>query len=305
LLRGNAPVLLQNCRNQTQDLSTHNVVGISKKAHSMTDESKYIIIPGEETPVELMKEFPSRSVTMVGLRHDREPRHCGSGTLVRLEDQHYLLTAAHCAHALAKCEEIGLPIRRDKHPFILPVIDPIYIGQPESEEWGPDLAFLSIPSVKASHLLSYTNYLFYDLGRYKDEMLEGEPEVENALWVVTGAPACISNLEDPKNLVFTKMTYAGGVMPPITRGNFDYIEIRAALELEAVPSNFKGMSGGGLWHTKVGRKKDGTFVTLGGPKLEGCAFYETRPQGEYVYIRCHGRRSIYEHGVSRLLEMKR
>lgn len=39
----------------------------------MSDESKYTIIPGEQTPVELMKEFPSCSVTMVGLRHNREP----------------------------------------------------------------------------------------------------------------------------------------------------------------------------------------------------------------------------------------
>lgn len=252
-----------------------------------------------------MKEFPSSSITLTGLGHDRAPVHCGSGTLIQLEDQYYILTAAHCAQALAKCDEIGLPIRRDKHPFILPVIGPIYIGEWESEEWGPDLAFVPIPPVKARDIINYTNFLFYNLCKYRDEMLGGEPEVENALWVVIGTPAYLSNLENSRNLAFTKMTYAGGAMSPVTRGDFDYIEIRAALDLKEVPPNFKGMSGGGLWHTKVGRKKDGTFVTLGKPKLEGCAFYETQPQGEYVYIRCHGRRSIYEHGVSKLLEMKK
>lgn len=271
----------------------------------MTDQSKYIVIPGDQTPVELMKEFPSCSVTIAGLRQSRDPAHCGSGTLVQLEDQYYILTAAHCADVLVECDEIGLPIRRDKRPFILPVIEPIYIGEWKSIEWGPDLAFLPIPQVKARDIINYTKYLFYNLGRYRDEMLGGEPEIENALWVVIGAPACISNLEDPRNMEFKKMTYAGGAMPLVTREGFDYIEIRADLDLKEVPPDFGGVSGGGLWHTEVGRKQDGTFVTMGKPKLEGCAFLQTLPQGKYRYIRCHGRRSIYEHGVSKLLDMRK
>lgn len=101
------------------------------------------------------------------------------------------------------------------------------------------------------------------------------------------------------------MTYSGTVMPPVTKGNFDYIEIRANLNLKEVPPDFKGMSGGGVWRTKIGRKKDGTFKPLDKPRLEGCAFYETGPQGEYVYIRCHGRQSIYKRGVAKLLKAKR
>lgn len=271
----------------------------------MNDKSKYTVTPVDVTMVELMKEFPSRSVTMAGLKYGREPRPCGSGTLVSLENQYYILTAAHCAEELVKWEEVGLPIRRDKQPFTFPVVEPIYIGKREEDEWGPDLAFLPIPVVKAHDIINYTNFLFYDLGRYRDELLQGEPDVESDLWVVIGAPACISNLEDPKNLVFTKMTYSGTVMPPVTRGGFDYIDIRASLALKKVPRDFRGMSGGGVWRTEVGRKRDGTFKPLDKPRLEGCAFYQTSLQGEYVYIRCHGRRSIYEHGVSRLLEIKR
>lgn len=270
----------------------------------MINESSYINIPGDQIPVELMKEFPSYSVTLVGLRRNSSPAHCGSGTLVRLEDQHFILTAAHCAQALTKYDEIGLPIRRDKYPFILPVIEPIYIGERQSDEWGPDLAFLPIPHVKARDISNISNNLFYNLDRYREEMLGGEPKVGYGLWVVIGAPAFASNLEDSTKLEFTKMTYSGGAMPPITRGDYDYIEIRAALDRKEVPPSFKGVSGGGLWHTEIGRKKDGTFIAMGKPKLEGCAFYETPPQDEYVYIRCHGRRSIYKHGVSKLTGMQ-
>jgi hypothetical protein len=252
-----------------------------------------------------MKEFPSYSVTLVGLRSNSAPAHCGSGTLVRLEDQHFILTAAHCAKELAKCDEIGLPILRDRHPFVLPIMESIYIGERKSDEWGPDLAFLPIPQVKAHDIIDVSNRLFYNLEKYREEMLRGKPKVNYGLWVVVGTPAFTSNLEDPTILEFTKMTYSGGVMPPITRGDFDYIKIRAAIDRKEVPPNFKGVSGGGLWQTDIGRKKDGTFIAVGKPKLEGCAFYETRPQGKYVYIRCHGRRSIYEHGISKLIKMKK
>jgi hypothetical protein len=267
------------------------------------NESSYITVPGDQIPVELMKEFPSFSVTLVGLRYNGGHAHCGSGTLVKFEDRHFILTAAHCARALMKFDEIGLPIRRDKHPFTLPVLSPIYIGEWESEEWGPDLAFLPVPHIKARDINNVSNILLYDLGKYRYEMLGGEPKVGYGLWVVIGTPAYTSNLEDSTRLEFTKMTYSGGVEPPVTRGDFDYIEIRAALDRKEVPPNFKGVSGGGLWHTDIGRKKDGTFVTVGKPRLEGCAFYETSPRGEYVYIRCHGRRSIYEHGISKIMRM--
>jgi hypothetical protein len=271
----------------------------------MSKEPSYISIPGDQMPVELMKEFPSSSVTLVGLQNNNDPAHCGSGTLVKLENQYFILTAAPCARALANRGEIGLPIRRDKYPFRVPVIDPIFIGEPESDEWGPDLAFLPIPQVMARDIISISNHMFYDLGKYRNEMLSSELRAGYGLWVVIGAPASTSSLEDPTKLEFTKMTYAGGAFDSITRGAFDYLELRADIDRKEVPPNFKGVSGGGVWHTEVGRRQDGTFVALGKPKLEGCAFYETQPQGKYVYIRCHGRRSIYEHGISKLIEMKK
>jgi hypothetical protein len=270
----------------------------------VTDESRYSSIPRDQIPVELMKETPSSSVTLVGLRHNSAPIHCGSGTLVRVENQYYILTAAHCARPLDKCDEIGIPIRRDGYPFRLPVIDPIYIGEWMSEEWGPDLAFLPIPAVKARDIIDVSNKLFYNLDRYEEEMLGGEPRIEYGLWIVIGTPAFTSNIEDPKKLEFTQMNYSAGVEQPIIKDGFDYIEVRVTLDCKDVPPNFKGVSGGGLWHAEIGRKPDGSFTLIGKPRLEGCAFYETPPKGEFVYIRCHGRRSIYERGLAKLTRMQ-
>jgi len=170
-----------------------------------------------------------------------------------------------------------------------------------SEEWGPDLALLHVPPIRVGEITAVLSSLFYDLDKHAEEMLEGEPAIDKGLWTIVGTPACLSNLEDQGNLTFTKMTYSGGVESPIVRDDFDYIEVRANLGLDSVPPSFKGLSGGGLWQTDVGRKPDGALVPIGKTRLEGCAFYEIWPPGEYAYIRCHGRRSIYKHAFGSLI----
>ena len=262
----------------------------------MSSESRYSDIPRDQIPVDLMMDLPSYSVTLVGLRNENAPLHCGVGTLVRFEEHHFILTAAHCAEPLAKCDQIGLPLGR-RYYLKLPVVHPIYVGKRASDEWGPDLAFLPVPPVEARNMMDVSNRRFYNLERHAREMLRGEPQIENGLWAIVGTPTFTSNLEDPNKLEFTKMTYSVGVEPPVMRGEFDYIEARADLRMDNVPPNFKGVSGGGLWHAEVARLADGSLALIGEPKLEGCAFYETRPRGEYVYIRCHGRHSIYEHAL--------
>ncbi len=275
----------------------------------MTDESSYISIQiPDESKVELMKALPSYSVTLVGLRHNNV-LHCGSGTLVRVRDQHFILMAAHCyTGGLAKCDEIGLPIRPDRLPFKLPiklhnlsVREPIYIGEQKSEEWGPDLAFLPINPVEANNITSISNRLFYDLEKHNEEMLKDEPKINQGLWVIVGTPAFKNNLEDSENLEFTHMRYSVVVESRIIKDEFDYLEIRVPLDHKDIPPNFQGLSGGGLWQIEIRQQEDGSLIPIGKPKLEGCAFYETPPQGDYVYICCQGRQSIYKQGLAKLI----
>jgi hypothetical protein len=206
---------------------------------------------------------------LVGLGKESAPAHCGVGTLVRLRENHYILTAAHCARPLAKCGEVGIPVG-GRYYIRFPVLPPIYVGQSRSAEWGPDLAFLHVPPVKVGEITAISSSLLYDLAKNAKEMLEGEPEIDKGLWTIVGTPACLSNLEDQNNLSFTKMTYLGGVASPIIKDDFYYIEIRANLGLNTVPPSFKGLSGGGLWQTEVGRKPDGALLLIGKPRLEGC-----------------------------------
>jgi hypothetical protein len=122
--------------------------------------------------------------------------------------------------------------------------------------------------------------------------------------VVVGTPADLSKIDNATNLELAKMTYLVGVTSPSERDGFDYIHARADTRLGQVPDSFKGLSGGGLWRLELGKKADGSLISVGAPKLEGCVFYQTRREGDYVYIRCHGRKSIYDRVLSAIMHPK-
>ena len=66
-------------------------------------------------------------------------------------------------------------------------------------------------------------------------------------------------------------------------------------------TDFEGVSGGSLWQINIARDADGNWHKYGPFALEGCAFYQTGLKGERLYVRFHGRRSIYGHGLDKLL----
>lgn len=98
------------------------------------------------------------------------------------------------------------------------------------------------------------------------------------------------------------MGYKVRAMPPITRGEFDYVEIKIPLHSESALPTFQGVSGGGLWRAELMRATNGSLTIKGRHKLVGCAFYETEAKRKYRYIRCHGWRSIYDKGLRSLVE---
>lgn len=253
-----------------------------------------------EIPEALMKGLHEYSVTLFGMPLKGDPVHRGTGTLVKSGNAHFILTAGHCAEKLVEHDAIGLPIRFGGCPFIIPRLDPIYIGEKKSDEWVPDLAFLPIHHVDVDRINANTGKTFYNLERYKDEILREEPKMDNSLWAVVGTPILLSRMNNPKELELHLMAYKVKVESPITNEEFDSIDIRVALDGKHALPTFQGVSGGGLWHAELHRNAVGSVVLAGPHRLVGCAFYETEAQGEFRYIRCHGWRSIYEKGLAKL-----
>jgi hypothetical protein len=265
-----------------------------------------------DVPLNLLSRFQAYAVGLIGVRRRNGPTHggtrtsiktgdqrCGSGTLVRSNGRHFVLTAAHCARELAKWDDIGLVLTSSPSPFTIPVSSAVFIGEWASDELGPDLAFLPIPSDKLAVINDFTTKLFWNLDRHQAEMLKDNPEFGDGLWVLTGAPDVYSRVPKAHTQELRLMAYRlGSVGWPMTNGDFDYVH--APMLGQDMPNTFKGMSGGGLWRADIERHQDGSFASIGRLRLEGCAFYELPLEDRCLVIRCHGRRSIYRHALASL-----
>jgi hypothetical protein len=252
-----------------------------------------------ELPAELMDGPPMYSLTLAGIRRKLESIHCGSGTLVKAGDRHFILTASHCIKPLFESDQIGLPIRLGDRPLLIQKLPPIHVGIPACQDWGPDLAFIPLDPIDVANIHNSSNKTFYNLDIHQEEMLSGQPKIDYHLWAVVGSPFDECDFSHPPRYEFMRNTFNVAIEKTITNHDFDYLEVR--IPLTDYPSTYlQGVSGGGLWHAEVERDKFTRAVRLlTAPRLEGVAFLRTVKQEDgFPRIRFHGRRSIYQHGLS-------
>jgi len=169
----------------------------------------------------------------------------------------------------------------------------------KDKAWGPDLAFLRIHPVDKNKLDAVSHKLFYNLDRHVLN-IEKPPQLGEGIWTLVGAPKLLTKVKEPRILEMPLMAYKITVKRSLIRRSFDYIEIGVPLNSPNALKTFQGVSGGGLWHTDFSQDSSGALKRAGRHRLVGCAFYETEVKRKYRYIRCHGWRSIYEHGISKL-----
>lgn len=258
-------------------------------------------LESDEIPESVRDGIHDHSIVLFGYQnHPAMPVHSGTGTLVKSRGKSYILTAHHCAQRLMEYDRICLPVRPGGPPLIVRRLDPVYVDEPREQAWGPDLAFLPIHPIDINNLNAFSHKFFYNLDRSGPSILQDPPKPTNGIWSVLGAPVRLSKSKAPRELEIPLMAYQVTVKSPIEKYGFDYLEIRVPLDSANALPTFQGLSGGGLWHTEVGRHFDGTVSIVGSHRLVGCAFYETDAKRKYRYIRCHGWRSIYERGVLNL-----
>lgn len=252
-------------------------------------------IPHRELKAEIGPRLLDYSVNLVGLTQPSRFRHCGSGTLVRIDDRRFVLTAGHCwGIGLADCDLVGLVLHDKRHRFTMRKEPAIVVGlNPDECEWGPDLAFVPITAENVGTIASIKT--FYDLSGRRDAALASSPHPEWGLWAAVGAPAETSNLKNPTDLEFTQTVHWAAVKHQPDRGCFDYIDALVPLGAQGLPSTFGGISGGGLWQINIARdgEKWGWFT----PQLQGCVFYETPTNGGDWAIRCHGPKTVFREGI--------
>lgn len=259
----------------------------------------------EDIPNDLNQGVHDFCVVLFGYEDPiKKPRHCGTGTLVKFRDNHYILTAGHCAKELSKFDKIAIPVRKgSSHPLFIQSVPPVYVGERREDAWGPDLAFIPMAAVDVRNLNAISHdKIFYNLGRHRSEILDSRLRIADNIWALVGSPYKLSETNESEKLMRLQlMGYKARVKRPIRKDEFDYLEICVPLDSENALPTFQGLSGGSLWCAELKRGLDGSLMLNAPHKLVGCAFYETEAKRKYRYIRCHGWRSIYDKGLSLLV----
>lgn len=212
-----------------------------------------------------------------------------TGTLVSLQDSHYILTAAHVAERL-KCRStarVAITLRAlIDHRCFLQKEHMMQFGPPkpaEWNEWGPDIALLCIPTFDAKRIEAEGRGAFLNLS--KERILPLGPGKYTQCRIQMGVPAALSSYTDlHADLCLNGTILSVGDKPALEHNGFDYIDLD--FSFHPAHPHLGGVSGGGLWRLLF--YKDVATGSIESLKvLEGVAYY-----GIESTLRCHGPRSI-------------
>ena len=223
----------------------------------------------------------------------------GSGTFVRVGDIYGILTANHVAKNLDGECFLGLALLRDEdnfkiHKSFIKIID---IGIPNTNGYGPDIAFIMFNDTHRSDIARYKD--FYPLCQNRDEALSYPPPLDVGFWAACGTPQERITLEDSASsfsAAISMQLYCafGGVEREYIKDDYDYFEMDADYaKAKNVPHSFKGMSGGGLWQIPITFTDDNNII-VNRYLLSGVAFWQSNQSERKSFLRFHARKSIYE-----------
>ena len=145
-----------------------------------------------------------------------ELKPIGSGTLVRVGDRHYILTAAHVWTRVKKSEQIYFHITEGHAAFSIERnhLSAQCISESEYTEWGPDLALLKLPLADVSTMEARKSFL--NLQKQRCESQKHPSQIEKILWAVMGMVKEFSSVErrSEEHAVITNVrlnAYVGGI----------------------------------------------------------------------------------------------
>ncbi len=262
-------------------------------------------IPFKDIPQDLLEEVGADLqhyfVPILGLSLDERPdplRLIGSGTLVRIDTTHCVLTAAHVWQAAERFPAVGLSLTSYDSWFHISR-DHIVARTCSSElgAFGPDLALLELPSISVGRIKAHKTFL--NLVQQRQAFLTDPLELDLGIWAVTGMSGAESEINaqpEEKSLIANVQGRASfsGVRTKFKRDDWDYVDVSADLGLVGAPPTFGGVSGGGLWQMPLALSKTNEPSWPGRKGFHGVAYWQTWPEDNHRLIRCHGPESIFQ-----------
>jgi hypothetical protein len=185
----------------------------------------------------------------------------GSGVLASVEGRRGILTCGHVAEAYGKLSEIGLLrfVAGDQQRQILDLGETQTIIMQSEAAWsesGLDLAFTQLPPDVASSLAAKS--LFLNIENNRTRLDTGPPPHAGHFDAILGLVAEFSDTPFIERDRFISpmrgVLHSGHIM-----SQENGLLIVGALEynLDKMPEDFGGMSGGGLWRSYFAEEEDG------------------------------------------------
>jgi len=266
------------------------------------DESSPIYKRANERLSHFNIGFIKLSVRVANPKEVVEYGECaGSGTLVCLNGQEGILTAAHVLEELPSQGEIGLLLagNQPKIPtslkFNANYCRRYVIPGARSKENGPDIAFMTLPPDILSLVKAKASV--FNLDKRREQILARNFPTTHCLYCVTGIIAERTvPIKAPNPLQHAALLAGsfepGGIVPLPDYAGMDLFCFSPQVDVGYTPPfSYQGVSGGGLWKLLV--KNMGSDEQLVDCWLNGVAFYQSESANGARTITCHGPRSIY------------
>ena len=215
----------------------------------------------------------------------------GSGTLVMAGESHYILTAAHVWEFLKKANQIGITITDNiDHAFFMDVraiVPTVEVKATIWNEWGPDLIFLKIPAEYAGTIKAFKG--FYSPAVDGESVDLPKEVIENR--VLLGAPYELGTFTQSHADLRIDGCFTDPSVPPVSKGDYDFLDLVVATPSDTALKSYGGMSGGGVWRVLIYCSQVTNRIAWS-QRLIGVAFYELANIDGCRIVRCHGPQSV-------------
>ena len=235
----------------------------------------------------------------------QEDRFIGSGTFVLVDDQYGVLTAQHVAAELTPPCALGLIIKHELHRFPIDYdhLTICEIAVPDPISLRPDMAFIGVHHPDVGIIRTTKHFLNISVER--DAVLKKMLPLRAAPWFIWGVAAEFSTQEPAErgypNVVGLHSTCSATAATRETlEEGHDYIDVEVEYDKGFdIPRSFGGYSGGGIWQVTIKESKDQPPEPIDF-LFSGVTIYESAVKEQKRFLRCHGRRSIYEYAYNKI-----
>lgn len=251
----------------------------------------------DELIVSIKDELLAYFVSLIACSDERDKKliPLGSGTLVKIDDARFILTAAHVWRASERASGILISLKKTETSF---VIDRKHLSARQlytSGGFGPDIALIEI-SVNDAATIGATKS-FLDLKVQRDSLKENPLKEDKGLFAVVGMVGEKSEIRPRADgAIVARLggdAFFGGLDGRKEMGSWDYFDLSANSSLPGIPKSFGGVSGGSVWQLDLGVQKG--VITWDRKRLfRGVAFYEIYPEKGRQLVRCNGPKTLYE-----------